>query len=66
MIIKGGMIAAAPMGDPNALEIASGRLRYLHDPVLDALVRQLGLMVTIEQVPFEPEAGAYGGHHHQG
>ncbi|MFO1429897.1 MAG: hypothetical protein U1F76_07120 [Candidatus Competibacteraceae bacterium] len=54
------------MGDPNALEIASGRLRYLHDPVLDALVRQLGLMVTIEQVPFEPEAGAYGGHHHQG
>lgn len=47
-----------------ALEIASGRLRYLHDPVLDGLVQQLGLTVTIEQAPFEPEAGAYGGHHH--
>jgi urease accessory protein len=47
-----------------ALEIASGRLRYLHDSVLDTLVRQLGLTVAIEQAPFEPEAGAYGGHHH--
>ena len=46
-----------------ALEIASGRLCYLHDPVLDELVQQLGLTVSIEQAPFEPEAGAYSGHH---
>ena len=49
-----------------ALAIAPGRLCYLHDPVLDALVQQLGLMVTVEQAPFEPEAGAYGGHHPHG
>jgi len=49
-----------------ALEIAPGRLRYLHDHVLDALVQQLGLTVTVEQAPFEPEAGAYGGHHPHG
>ena len=48
------------------LEIAPGRLRYLHDPVLDTMVEQLGLTVIVEQAPFEPEGGAYGGqqHHH--
>jgi urease accessory protein len=48
------------------LEIAPGRLRYLHDHVLDDMVRGLGLTVRAEQAPFEPEPGAYdgGGHHH--
>ena len=46
------------------LEIASGRIRYLHDPVLDAMLRGLGLIVRVELARFEPEAGAYGGHHH--
>src|SRR5580692_1137202 len=40
-----------------ALQIGDGWLRYDH--VLDDMVRGLGLTVTIEQAPFEPEAGAY-------
>jgi len=45
------------------LQIGAGWLRYRHDHVLDALARELGLTVTGEQAPFEPEAGAYGGGH---
>lgn len=49
-----------------ALAITADALRYRHDHVLDAMVAQLGLAVGVEQAPFEPEAGAYGGgHHHQ-
>jgi len=47
-----------------ALQIEPGRLRYLHDHVLDDLVRGLGLTVTVEDAPFEPEPGAYGGSAH--
>jgi urease accessory protein len=53
-----------------ALELGDGYVRYLHDHVLDAMVRDLGLTVIFEQVAFEPEAGAYSGgardtgHHH--
>jgi urease accessory protein len=46
------------------LEIGEGYLRYLHDHVLDDMVRTLGLVVIVEQAPFEPEGGAYGGHSH--
>lgn len=47
------------------LEIGDGRLRYLHDHVLDDMLRGMGLHVVVEQAPFEPEAGAYaGGHSH--
>ena len=49
-----------------ALQLGPGWLRYLHDHVLDGMVRELGLDVVCEQAPFEPEAGAYGGGHHQG
>ena len=45
------------------LQIDPPTLRYLHDHVLDAMLRGLGLSVTREQAPFEPEAGAYGGGH---
>lgn len=58
------------------LEIGEGYVRYLHDHVLDAMLRDLGLAVSAEQAPFEPEGGAYasarGGaahqhhHHHHG
>lgn len=44
-----------------ALQIEHNRLCYLHDHVLDDMVRQLGLAVTVEDAPFEPEPGAYGG-----
>jgi urease accessory protein len=45
------------------VQIGNGWLRYGHDHVLDDMVRQMGLTVSIEQAPFEPEAGAYGGGH---
>jgi urease accessory protein len=52
-----------------ALQIGQGWLRYCHDHVLDDMVNGLGLTVTVEQAPFEPEAGAYhadadGAHSH--
>jgi urease accessory protein len=47
-----------------ALQIGDGWVRYQHDHVLDEMVRGLGLVVTLEEAPFEPEAGAYGGHSH--
>ncbi len=46
------------------LELGNGYLRYLHDHVLDAMVTHLGAGVSFEEAPFEPEAGAYGGHGH--
>ena len=47
-----------------ALQIEPGRLRWLRDHVLDDMVRGLGLTVTAEEAPFQPERGAYGGHAH--
>jgi len=59
-----------------ALQVGAGWVCYLHDHVLDDMVRGLGLAVMLEQAPFEPEAGAYGaashslvhahGRHHHG
>ncbi|KJS30993.1 MAG: urease accessory protein UreE [Desulfatitalea sp. BRH_c12] len=48
------------------LEISTNQLRYLHDPVLDHMIKGLGLAVRRNQAPFEPETGAYAGqgHHH--
>jgi urease accessory protein len=46
-----------------ALQITPGELRYLADHVLDDMVRGLGLAVTQESAPFEPEAGAYSHGH---
>ena len=50
-----------------ALQIENGALCYLHDHVLDDMLRGLGLDPRVELRPFEPEAGAYGrgGHHHE-
>jgi urease accessory protein len=44
------------------LQIGSGWLAYQHDHVLDALARELGMEVTVDHAPFEPEAGGYGHH----
>jgi urease accessory protein len=42
-------------------------LRIRKDTVLKDMLTGLGAIVTEEQAPFEPEAGAYGGgHHHHG
>jgi urease accessory protein len=47
-----------------SVQIGPGWLRYLHDHVLDDMVRGLGLPVTQDMLSFEPEAGAYAGHAH--
>jgi len=47
-----------------ALQVLAGELRYRHDHVLDEMVTGLGLEVGYGELPFEPETGAYGGHHH--
>lgn len=46
------------------LQITEAWIRYLKDHVLDEMVESLGLTVTHEQAPFEPEVGAYHKHHH--
>lgn len=46
------------------IQVGDGWVRYKPDHVLDDMVRQLGLTVTAETTPFEPERGAYGGHGH--
>jgi urease accessory protein len=48
-----------------AVQIQALRLAYLHDHVLDGMLRELGFQVTFAAEPFEPESGAYGhGHAH--
>jgi urease accessory protein len=47
------------------VQIAALRLCYLHDHVLDDMVRELGFKVAFAAERFEPESGAYGhGHAH--
>ena len=49
------------------IEISKHHVCYLHDHVLDAMIESMGLAVWVDQIPFEPETGAYsGGHAHQG
>ncbi len=45
-----------------ALQIEPGRVSYLHDHVLDDMVRRLGAEVSFRSAPFRPESGAYGSH----
>ena len=49
-----------------AVQITSNSLRFLSDHVLEGMLQQLGLSVEIDNLPFEPEAGAYAqsGHGH--
>lgn len=51
-----------------AVQVTCDSLRYLHDHVLDDMVRRLGFTVSYATLPFEPEAGAYANeqhsHHH--
>jgi urease accessory protein len=49
-----------------AVQIGAAWLRYLHDHVLDDMLRGLGLHVVVGQAPFEPEAGAYAAGHGHG
>jgi urease accessory protein len=46
------------------VQIGDGWLRFAADAVLAELMRTLGVAVSEVSAPFEPEAGAYGGGHH--
>lgn len=46
------------------LQILNGELHYLSDHVLDHMLEGLGLSVSHESLPFEPEMGAYHNHDH--
>lgn len=47
------------------LQITPEYLRFQHDHVLDEMIKGLGLQVTCELAPFQPEPGAYAkGHGH--
>lgn len=46
------------------VQIGEGFLRIAEDHVLEEMLRQLGARVSHVEAPFEPEAGAYGGAHH--
>ena len=46
------------------LQITPEFIRYQHDHVLDEMLTGLGVTVTVESAPFEPEAGAYGSNSH--
>jgi len=49
-----------------AVQIGAGWLRIAHDYVLRQMVEGLGAVVVATDAPFQPEPGAYGGHHYQG
>jgi urease accessory protein len=47
------------------VQVGEGFLRIAADHVLEEMVRKLGAKVSHVEAPFEPEAGAYAGGHHQ-
>lgn len=46
------------------LQVGEQWVRIADDDVLRQMVQGLGASVEVVNAPFEPEAGAYGGHHH--
>lgn len=58
------MRAAYHLGNRHVpVEITSSYLRLSPDPVLRTMLEHMGLDVTAEMLPFQPELGAYGHHH---
>ena len=49
-----------------AVEVGDGYLAIEPDPVLDDMLRQLGVHTEHRHAPFQPETGAYGGGHKHG
>jgi len=47
------------------VQVGEGWLRLAVDHVLRVMLEGLGARVASVEAPFEPEAGAYGRHHHQ-
>lgn len=48
------------------VEVGADYLKLEADPVLEAMLVRLGVKVEAAQLPFQPEAGAYGGGHRHG
>ena len=48
------------------VEVGDGYLAIEPDPVLEAMLLQLGVTTEHRSAPFEPETGAYGGGHRHG
>ena len=58
------MRAAYHLGNRHvSLELHADHLKLEPDPVLADMLRAMHLLVSEEQAPFEPEAGAYAGGH---
>ena len=47
------------------VQVGGNFLRIAEDHVLEEMLRKLGARVSRLEAPFEPEAGAYAGAHHQ-
>ena len=47
------------------VQVGEGFLRLAADHVLEEMLKKLGAKVSGIEAPFEPEAGAYAGGHHQ-
>lgn len=47
------------------VEVAQDYLRLSPDPVLRSMLEHLGMHITEAVLPFQPEIGAYGHHHHE-
>lgn len=47
------------------VQVGAGFLRLAADHVLEEMLKKMGAKVTHIEAPFEPEAGAYAGAHHQ-
>jgi len=47
------------------VQVEEGFLRIAEDHVLEEMLKKLGAKVSRVEAPFEPEAGAYAGGHHQ-
>ncbi|MEC8633869.1 MAG: urease accessory protein UreE [Pseudomonadota bacterium] len=57
------MRAAYHLGNRHVpLQVLQNELRYQHDHVLDQMLINLGISPSFAELPFEPEAGAYGEH----
>ena len=57
------MRAAYHLGNRHVpLQLLPNELRYQHDHVLDQMLIGLGINPSFEELPFEPEPGAYGEH----
>ena len=61
------MRAAYHLGNRHTpVEVGRDYLRLEYDPVLADMLARLGVQTERAELPFEPEAGAYGGGHKHG